>query len=239
MGSILDFFQHLPEHVLKLDPLWLVVVCGALVFLEDAIFIGFVVPGESAAVIAGVASSIGHVSFPVAIVVIVLAAILGDTVGYEVGRHFFGPQLLERGFLAKHRHRIAGAEDFLRRKGGIAVFLGRFTAFFRAMMPALSGAAGMPYLVFLRWNALGGILWGTGFVVLGHVAGASYATIEKKVGHDAAYVVGGIVLLALVVWRIREHRKGAREERAGEASEAAGKGADKGADKGAGERSGA
>ncbi|MGN6250487.1 MAG: DedA family protein [Marmoricola sp.] len=215
MSSILDFFQNLPEHVLGLDPFWLVVVCGALVFLEDAIFIGFVVPGESAAVVAGVASSIGHVSFPVAIVVIVLAAILGDTVGFEVGRHFFGPQLLERGFLAKHRHRIAGAEDFLRRKGGIAVFLGRFTAFFRAMMPALAGAAQMPYLVFLRWNALGGIIWGTGFVVLGHLAGSSYATIESKVGHTAAYVVGGIVVLVLLVWRIREHRKGKAEERSG------------------------
>jgi membrane protein DedA with SNARE-associated domain len=213
VGSILDFFQHLPEHVLALDPLWLVVVCGLLVFLEDAIFIGFVVPGESAAVVAGVASSIAGVSFPVAIVVIVLAAVIGDTVGYEVGRHFFGPTLLERGFLAKHRHRIAGAEDFLRRRGGIAVFLGRFTAFFRAMLPALAGAARMPYPVFLRWNALGGILWGTGFVVLGHLAGASYATIQAKVGHDAAYVVGGIVVLALLVWRIREHRKGAGEER--------------------------
>lgn len=209
----MDFVKNLPEHLLHLDPLWLVVVCGALVFLEDAIFIGFVVPGETAAVVAGVASSIGHVSFPVAIVVIVLAAIVGDTVGYEVGRHFFGPALLERGFLAKHRHRIAGAEAFLRRKGGVAVFLGRFTAFFRAMMPALAGAARMPYPVFLRWNALGGILWGTGFVVLGHLAGSSYATIEKKAGHDVAYAVGGIVVLALIAWRIHEHRKGKAEER--------------------------
>lgn len=216
MSSLLDFVKHLPEHLLHLDPFWLVVVCGALVFLEDAIFIGFVVPGETAAVIAGVASSIGHVSFPVAIVVIVVAAVVGDTVGYEVGRHFFGPALLERGFLAKHRHRIAGAEDFLRRRGGVAVFLGRFTAFFRAMMPALSGAARMPYPVFLRWNALGGILWGTGFVVLGHLAGHSYAAIEKRAGHTAAYVVGGIVVLALVVWRIREHRKAKAEERGDE-----------------------
>lgn len=208
MSGIWDWVQHLPQHVLALDSFWLLVVCGLLVFAEDALFVGFVVPGESAAVVAGVASSIGHVSLPTAIAVIVLAAILGDTVGYEVGRHFFGPKLLEHRFLDKHAHRIEKANAFLRRRGGIAVFLGRFTAFFRAMLPALAGAAGMPYSRFLKWNAIGGIIWGTGFVVLGHVAGSSYQQVSKKAGHDAAIGVALIVVIALLAWRIREHRRG-------------------------------
>ncbi|WP_310964784.1 DedA family protein [Nocardioides terrisoli] len=208
MSGFLNWFQHIPEHVLALDPVWLLVVCGLLVFAEDAVFVGFVIPGESAAVVAGVASSIGHVPFPAAIVVVVLAAVIGDTVGYEVGRHLVGPKVLESRLLARHAARIEKASEFLRRRGGVAVFLGRFTAFFRAVMPALAGSARMPYLRFLKWNAVGGIVWGTGFVVLGHVAGSSYQQVASRAGHWAAIGFVAAVVLLVIGWRVREHRRG-------------------------------
>ncbi|HET8561635.1 MAG TPA: DedA family protein [Marmoricola sp.] len=195
------------DQILHLSPIWIYVVVGLLVFAEDAIFIGFFVPGETAAVLAGVATSIGHASLPVAIGVVVGAAIFGDTVGYEVGRHFFGPKILGMGLLRKRRAGIDRAMAFLRRRGGVAVFLGRFTAFFRAMMPALAGASRMRYRTFLVWNAAGGIIWGTGYVVLGHIAGASYKAIEAKVGHDAAIAIGAVVVVAIIVWRVRAHRR--------------------------------
>src|SRR3954468_168740 len=96
-------------------------VTALLVFLEDAIFLGFVIPGETAAVLAGVGAGLGHVPLPVAILVVVLAAIGGDSVGYEIGRLFFGPRVLSSRLVAPHVHRIARAQDFLRRRGGIAV----------------------------------------------------------------------------------------------------------------------
>jgi membrane protein DedA with SNARE-associated domain len=185
----------------------------ALVFAEDAIFVGFVIPGETAAVLAGVASSLGTTSFALSIVVVVTAAILGDSVGYEVGKHVFGPRVLDGRLLGKHRHKLARAEDFLQRRGGSAVFLGRFTAFFRAMMPALAGAASMPYRTFLRWNALGGIIWGTLFVTIGHVAGTSYKAVEEKVGRGLAFGVVGVVIVVAVGWKVYEVRKDRREER--------------------------
>lgn len=207
MSNLLDWVQHLPQHVLALDPIWLLVICALLVFAEDAIFIGFVIPGESAAVVAGVASGLAHVPLALAIVVIVLAAILGDTVGYEVGKHFFGPKVMESRLLAKHRPRIEKANDFLRRRGGIAVFLGRFTAFFRAMMPALAGAARMPYSMFIKWNAVGGVIWGTGFVILGHLAGNSYGQLQKRAGHVTAIALAVIVVGLIVAWRVRSERR--------------------------------
>jgi membrane-associated protein len=79
-------------------------------------------------------------------------------------------------------------------------------AFFRAVMPALAGTAGMRYRRFLAFNAAGGIVWGAGMVLLGYLAGTSYATVERTVGRDAAFAVAGIVLVALVVWRVRAHR---------------------------------
>jgi membrane-associated protein len=194
------------DGILGLDPLLILAVTGLLVFAEDAIFIGFVIPGETAAVLAGVGAGLGHVALPLSIVVVVLAAIIGDSVGYEVGRLFFGPRVLTSRLLAPHRHRIERAQAFLRRRGGIAVFLGRFTAFFRAMMPALAGAAGMPYRRFLLWNAIGGLVWGTGFVLLGYAAGASYEEVESQVGRGVAIALAAIVVLAVVVWRVRARR---------------------------------
>ncbi|HET6167234.1 MAG TPA: DedA family protein [Marmoricola sp.] len=198
--------SHLLDGILGLHPALILTVAALLVFAEDAIFIGFVVPGETAAVLAGVGAGLGHVPLPLAIVVIVLAAIIGDSVGYEVGRLFFGPRVLTMKLLAPHRERILRAQAFLRRRGGIAVFLGRFTAFFRAMMPALAGAAEMPYRRFLLWNACGGIVWGTGFVLVGYVAGASYHQVEKQVGRGLAIGLAVIVVGLLVAWRVRRSR---------------------------------
>lgn len=197
--------------ILGLSPMLILAVTGLLVFAEDAVFIGFVVPGETAAVLAGVGAGLDHVPLPLSIVVVVLAAIVGDSVGYEVGRHFFGPRVLTMPLLARHRDRIERAQAFLRRRGGMAVFLGRFTAFFRAMMPALAGASHMPYPRFLAWNALGGVIWGTVFVVVGYLAGASYQQVEKQVGRDIAIALVVVVVGALVAWRVRAKR---REHRA-------------------------
>jgi membrane-associated protein len=193
------------EHVLSVPGVLVYVLVGLLVFAEDALFVGFVIPGETAAVLGGVDASRGHVKLWLIIVTVVAAAIIGDTVGYEIGRHV-GPRVLRARVLDRHRQRLDDAQDFLARRGGSAVFLGRFVAFFRAVMPALAGTAGMPYRRFLAYNAAGGLLWGTGFVLLGYLAGNSYAAVEKTVGRGAALAVLTVVLVAVLVWRIRRHR---------------------------------
>jgi membrane protein DedA with SNARE-associated domain len=190
-----------------LDPMLILVVTGLLVFAEDAIFVGFVIPGETAAVLAGVGAGLGHVPLPLSLVVVIVAAIVGDSVGYEVGRKFFGPRVLTMPLLGRHRHRIERAQMFLRRRGGVAVFLGRFTAFFRAMMPALAGASRMPYRRFLLWNAAGGLVWGSVFVVVGYLAGASYQQVEKQVGRGIAVALAVVIVAALVFWRFRSERR--------------------------------
>jgi len=140
------------------------------------------------------------------IVVVVLAAIVGDSVGYEVGRKL-GPRILKVRILARHQRRLDEAQAFLQRRGGSAVFLGRFVAFFRAVMPALAGTARMPYRRFLPFNAAGGLVWGTGFVLLGYLAGNSYVAVERTVGRGGAIAVAAIAVVAVLVWRIREHRR--------------------------------
>jgi len=184
---------------------------GAVVFVEDALFVGFVVPGETSAVLGGVAASLGHTSLGVMMVTVVVAAIVGDSVGYEVGRQF-GSRLLASRMLRGRQRRLDRAREFLARRGGTAVFLGRFVAFFRAVMPALAGTAEMRYPKFLAYNAVGGIVWGIGVVLIGYLAGNSYAAVERTVGRGLAIAVVGVVIVALVVWRIRRHRSEADTE---------------------------
>ncbi|HEV7172820.1 DedA family protein [Pedococcus sp.] len=191
-------------------PPWLVYVLVALVvFAEDALFVGFVLPGETLAIIGGVTASLGHTHLSVILIIVVLAAIIGDSVGFEIGR-LFGPKILAHGFFEHRRKRLDSAQDFLRRRGGAAVFLGRWTAFFRAVMPALAGLSRMKYRVFLPWNAAGGIAWGSTMVVAGYLAGESYHRVEKWLGRGAAIIVALIVLVAIAVWALRRHRREAR-----------------------------
>ena len=193
-------------------PGWLVlVIAGLVVFTEDALFVGFVIPGETVALLAGASAKLGHVSLAGVLVVVIVAAIVGDTVGYEIGRTA-GQRVLRMKVLDARRGKLEQAQRFLARKGGAAVFLGRFVAFFRAVMPFLAGTARMRYPKFLAFNAAGGIAWGATVVLLGYAAGASYAQVEKTFGPVAAVVVLVVAAVGVLVWRVRRHRAEGRTD---------------------------
>ncbi|HEY3001859.1 MAG TPA: DedA family protein [Kribbellaceae bacterium] len=197
--------SRLTDWLLGLDGLPIYAIVGLLVFAEDALFVGFVLPGETAAVLGGVAASLGHAALPVVLAVVIGGAVVGDSIGYEVGRQF-GPRLLKTRPLQRHAHRLGNARDLLARRGGTAVFLGRFTAFFRATMPALAGIAEMPYLKFLRWNVAGGVFWGAAVVLIGYLAGNSYEKVEKTFGRVTGLVLVAAVVTGLTVWHLRRRR---------------------------------
>jgi membrane-associated protein len=157
-------------------------------------------------VLGGVVASRGEVQLPVMVIVAVVAAVLGDTVGYEIGKHL-GPRLVESKAMTRHRKQVWKAQGFLRRRGGSAVFLGRYVAFFRALMPALAGTSRMPYGRFLLFNAAGGLTWGIGFVLLGYLAGNSYEAVAKAAGRDIAVILAAVAVAALVAWRLRAGKK--------------------------------
>lgn len=181
------------------------VMIAGLVFGEAAVFLGFVLPGETAVLIGGVLASHGDLAIVTLVLLVVLAAIVGDSVGYEVGKHF-GPRVLRLRVLQRHEARLDGAQQALRRRGGPAVFLGRWTAFLRAVMPGLAGLSQMRYRTFLMWNALGGIVWGLTFCLVGYLAGSSYEKVAGTIGKGSAVVLAVLVVGALVLWhRHREH----------------------------------
>jgi membrane-associated protein len=204
VNGVLDAVQSVP-------PALAYVIIALLVFGEAAFFLGFVVPGETAVLLGGFLASQGHLDIVTLIVIVVIGAILGDTVGYEVGRHV-GPRVLQLGVFQKHQAQLHKAQDSLRRRGGPAVLLGRWTAFFRAVMPGLAGLSRMRYRTFLFWNALGGIAWGITYSLVGYFAGASYEKVASTIGTGTAVVIAVLVIAGLVAWRVRHRRREQAEE---------------------------
>ena len=166
------------DQVLGLQGPVVYLVVGLLVFAEDAVFVGFVLPGETAAVLGGVAASRSHVSLTLMCILVVAAAIAGDSVGYGIGVRS-GTRPLSGKASRRHAKRIDAARASLARRGGPAVFGGRFVAVLRAAMPFFAGSSGMRYPRFLAYNAAGGLVWGVGSVLLGYLAGNSYTAVER------------------------------------------------------------
>jgi membrane protein DedA with SNARE-associated domain len=194
------------EGFLNVEPLAVYLLVFALVFAEDALFIGFVIPGETAAVLGGVIAGRGNVDLWLMIAIVIAAAITGDSVGYEVGRRY-GTRITQSRLFRKRQGELNKARELLGRRGGTAVFLGRFTAFFRAVMPALAGTARMPYPRFLLFNIAGGLVWGAGFVLLGYFAGNSYETVARTVGQSLTLLVIGAGIVSYILWRIVRRRR--------------------------------
>jgi membrane protein DedA with SNARE-associated domain len=198
--------SSLVDSLLNLHGLPAYALVGGLAFAEAALFVGFGLPGETAVILGGVLANRASVSLTAIAAVAVIGAIAGDSVGYEVGRHF-GTRLLATRIFAKRQEGLERGQQFLREKGGRAVFLARFTAFLRAVMPGLAGTARMRYRTFLLWNAAGGLMWAVGFTLLGYLAGASYQRVEKIAGRASALLLAVIVLAVLAVVVIRRRRR--------------------------------
>lgn len=202
--------SHLLSPILGLSGLVAYLLVGALAFGEAAVLLGFVLPGETAVILGGVLASQGNVSLPIMVVVACVAAVVGDSVGYEVGR-IFGPRILDLRPLRRHRNGIDSARALLHRWGGWAVFIGRFTAFLRAVVPGLSGMAGMPYPKFLLANATGGIIWAVGYTLLGYFVGSAYKRVETLSGWASGALLG-LIVVALLALAVRRHYREKRLE---------------------------
>jgi membrane protein DedA with SNARE-associated domain len=194
--------QNVVDTLLSVPPALALLIIAALVFGEAALFFGFVIPGETAVVYGGVLADAGKVSVLLVLGIVILAAVAGDSVGFEVG-NVLGPRLVRAPVLRKHPDRIEQAQAYLRRRGGRAVVAGRFTAFLRAVMPGLAGASRMPYRRFLVFNVVGGVMWGSACVLLGYFAAHSIGTITHALGVTSAVIVVLIVLGVAWAWHRR------------------------------------
>ncbi|HEX8858875.1 MAG TPA: bifunctional DedA family/phosphatase PAP2 family protein [Actinomycetes bacterium] len=193
---------HLADRILGLHGWAVLAVVFLAPALEASAFVGVVIPGEIAVLLGGVLAFQHRAWLPAVLAAAVAGAICGDSVGYLVGRRW-GRRLLDGsvGRLVKREHLDRG-ERYLAERGGPAVFFGRFTAALRALIPGLAGMAGLRYRTFALYNAAGGALWASGFVLLGYAAGTGWRHVERLAGRASLLllvvlvVVGAIVLAA-------------------------------------------
>jgi membrane protein DedA with SNARE-associated domain len=182
-------------------------VLFALVSVET---MGVPLPGEAALVTAAIVASRGHLAIEAVIAVAAAAAILGDNVGFAIGRRY-GRRLLlwEGGPFPRHRRRlIEVGEPFFDRHGPKAVFLGRWVSGLRITAAWLAGANRMSWPTFTFWNALGGVCWALSVGLAGYFAGHAAETAFSTAGLAGA---GGVVLLALLYGVLRLRRRRAEQ----------------------------
>jgi len=177
-----------------------------LVAVESA---GVPLPGETAMIAAAVLARPEHHIHSLASVIVVGAAgaIVGDNVGYALGR-FGGRKLLARWSVTQRyaAKALPPSERFFKRHGAKAVFFGRFIALLRVTAAWLAGISHMPWWRFVAWNAAGGVVWAAGVSLLAYWAGKAVAEAVNHYGLYgvvAALILGGLILLGLKIWRNR------------------------------------
>ena len=179
----------------------------ALIAIET---MGIPVPGETALVTAGIVASRGRLEIELVIALAAAAAILGDNVGFAIGRKLGRRLLTAPGPLMHHRRRvIAVGEPFFDRHGPKAVFLGRWITGLRITAAWMAGVTRMSWPTFLFWNALGGIAWATSIGLLAYFVGHSAETIIHVAGLGGA---GAVVVGGVVVWFVLRARRRRAEQ---------------------------
>jgi membrane-associated protein len=214
MHSLLDLFHQL-TNVRELVRVGGYVGLTAIIFAETGLLVGFFLPGDSLIVTAGLLSAQPQFGLNVYVlgVLLTLAAIIGNTVGYAIGRAT-GPRLFTRddSLLFKKRH-LYRAQDFYQKHGGKTLILARFMPIVRTFVPVVAGLANMPLKAYTAYNVLGAVAWIWSMLFIGHFLGRMVPGIDKHIEPMILIIIALSLLPALISWR-RERAKGAAAPRA-------------------------
>ena len=176
-------------------PLFILLIL--LAFSEAAIFVGFVLPGETSLLIGGVLAHTNIWPLWLFLLCAIIAAIAGDSVGYEVGKHFGNRIKTNRFGKFVGEKRWAIAEHIFEKYDGWAIFFGRAQALLRALVPAMAGIHKVPYWTFLKWNAAGGIIFSSTVIVLGYEFASNLDKLEKFLKYWAIAFL--IIVFTLII----------------------------------------
>jgi len=171
---------------INLDPIAIIKAGGYLgiafiIFAESGILLGIFFPGDSLLFAAGLLSAGGFLTPIPLIIIVVIAAIVGDSVGYWFGKNVGVNFFKRKDSLFFKQEYVKRTELFYQKYGGRAVVLARFVPIVRTLAPILAGIGTMKYSTFLSYNALGGCLWGIGMISLGYFLGSIIPNSERYI----------------------------------------------------------
>lgn len=192
-----DVLNAILGAVASVDPVLRTLLAGFGMLLETSVLIGLVVPGDTIVIVASTAVS-GPVEYVGLVLAVILGALAGESIGFYLGRRF-GPWI-RRSWLGRRigEKNWAGAERYLARRGGIAVFLSRFLPVLHSVIPLTVGMSRMRYRTFLAWTVPACVVWTLAYVSVGAAAAGGYRTLSDQL-HFAGYLFVAVIAAFAVV----------------------------------------
>ncbi|HEX8545667.1 MAG TPA: DedA family protein [Cytophagaceae bacterium] len=195
LKQFVDFFLHLDHHLnqIILDyGVWTYVILFLIIFIETGLVVMPFLPGDSLLFAAGAFAAKGSLNLAVLLVLLFLAAFLGDTVNYLIGK-FIGPKVFRRDYLLIKRSHLLKTQDFYNKHGGKTIIFARFIPIIRTFAPFIAGVGSMNYSRFITYNIVGGLVWVIGLTLMGYFFG-SIPWVER----NFEVVIIGIIVLSIL-----------------------------------------
>src|SRR2546425_2329788 len=207
LDAILHFFHSLynPDGLKELIRSGGAPLICTIVFVETGFFVGFFLPGDSLLVTAGVFSAAGVIPLKWLLLPVMLCAIIGDQIGYWIGRSAGATLYRREDSLFFRRSHLQRAHDFYEKYGGRAVILPGFVAIVRTFCPPVAGAARMPYGRYVMFDIFGGIFWVGAMILGGYSLGPSVPHIGKYI-HYVIAVVAVVSILPAVIGVLKSRK---------------------------------
>jgi membrane-associated protein len=195
MKFVLHMDEQLPVLIKQYGP-WIYAILFLVIFCETGLVVTPILPGDSLLFAAGVVASAGELNVPLLIVLLTIAAILGDAVNYTIGA-FLGPKVLTGKYPFLKKEYLEKTQRFYDRYGGKTIILARFVPIVRTFAPFLAGVGQMSYPKFASYNIIGGIIWVVAFTIAGTLLG-QFDIIKKNLTAISLLIVFVSVLPALL-----------------------------------------
>lgn len=171
--SFIDIFLHLDEKlgvVIQAYGIWTYLILFFIIFAETGLVVTPFLPGDSLLFVAGAFAAAGSLDLKTLFVLLILAAIIGDTLNYQIG-HFFGPKVFSKEMRFLNRENLERTHRFYEKHGGKTIIIARFIPIIRTFAPFVAGVGAMTYWRFLMYNVVGALLWVTLFLFGGYFFG--------------------------------------------------------------------
>jgi membrane-associated protein len=206
-----DILNWILETVSNVDPVVRTALAGLGILLETSVLVGLVVPGDTIVIVAstGVENPVEYVAL---VLTVIAGALAGESLGFALG-HYFGPYI-RRSRLGRWigERQWVRAENYLKRRGGIAVFLSRFIPVLHSLIPLTVGMSAMRFRRFMRWTVPACVIWAVAYVSVGSAAAGGYRELSQQL-HFAGYVFVGVIALFLILAFVVKKWLGHREAR--------------------------
>lgn len=171
---LIDFILHVDKHLAEFIAAygaWVYALLFAIIFVETGLVVMPFLPGDSLLFVVGAMCGAGLMNLPLAMALLLVAAVLGDQVNYSIGRHF-GPKVFQwENSRLFNKRAFMQAHDFYERHGGVTIIIARFMPFIRTFAPFVAGVAEMTRAKFVMFNVIGAVIWVVGLTLAGYLFG--------------------------------------------------------------------